>query len=241
MLSVTPDTVLKWTKKGRLAAIKTAGGHYRILRDSVLALLPPEDGLSGGRLATRERPVVPCWEYNAATGKIKENCRSCLVFKAKGSKCYEVGRLLREKGEGATCCPTDCEDCAYYKERKKRSIKVLIFTGNDNLKDALTKDSKYSRIRLQFTSCEYDCSLVVDSFHPEYVIVDCSIDPKECEELCKHLASDPRIPGIRIILAIPPGEECETELLGGIAVIDQPFNMAELEKNIEEFDALHKL
>ena len=29
-LSVTPDTVLKWIKSGKLDARRTAGGHYRI-------------------------------------------------------------------------------------------------------------------------------------------------------------------------------------------------------------------
>ena len=30
LCSVNPDTVLKWIKKGQLAATRTAGGHYRI-------------------------------------------------------------------------------------------------------------------------------------------------------------------------------------------------------------------
>ena len=30
LLSVTPDTVLKWIKNGQLPATRTAGGHYRI-------------------------------------------------------------------------------------------------------------------------------------------------------------------------------------------------------------------
>ena len=30
LCAVTPDTVLKWIKKGRLEATRTAGGHYRV-------------------------------------------------------------------------------------------------------------------------------------------------------------------------------------------------------------------
>ena len=30
LCSVTPDTVLKWIKAGRIEAQRTAGGHYRI-------------------------------------------------------------------------------------------------------------------------------------------------------------------------------------------------------------------
>ena len=42
--SVKPDTVLKWIKKGRLPAARTAGGHYRIEEQD---LLPPGSGHPG--------------------------------------------------------------------------------------------------------------------------------------------------------------------------------------------------
>ena len=32
LCSVTPDTILKWLKRGRLNGVRTAGGHYRIER-----------------------------------------------------------------------------------------------------------------------------------------------------------------------------------------------------------------
>jgi excisionase family DNA binding protein len=234
MLSVTSDTVVKWVRKGKLRAMKTAGGHYRIPRDSVLALLPGVDDFGRNN---DKRPLVPCWECNAAAGKIRENCRTCPVFRAKGGKCYEVGKILKEKRQGATCCPTDCEECSYYKEQRQRTVNVLVFTDNESL----LKESDSSRIRLQFSRCEYDCSLVVDSFRPEYVIVDCSKDLDQCEELCQHLANDPRIPGVEIILAMPPGSKTETRLRGGVAIIDQPFGISEVEKLVENFDLVRKL
>lgn len=242
LLSVTPDTILRWVKSGKLPARKTAGGHNRIPLDSVLALielykdLPAEE-----KIASLERPFVPCWEFNAAAGRIKENCRSCLVFKARGDRCYEVGVILKRNGQGATCCPTDCEECAYYKHQKQRPINVLIFTDNEALKDSLRKESRLSKLRLQFTSCEYDCSLIVDSFRPEYVVVDCAMELVKCEELCIHLANDTRIPWVKIMLAVPPDENCETALRGGIAVIDQPFNISELEGYVNGFDELRKI
>ncbi|MBI5117517.1 excisionase family DNA-binding protein [Candidatus Poribacteria bacterium] len=240
MLSVTPDTVVKWIRRGKLKAMKTAGGHYRIPHDSVASLLPAARDIADNEHMPSKRPPVPCWEYNAAAGKIKENCRSCLVFKAKGSRCYDVGRVLREKGEGATCCQTDCEECSYYREQRQRPINVLVFTDNALLRGILTKQASSTRFRFQFASCEYDCSLVVDSFRPEYVIVDCVTDLEKCEELCRHLACDPRIPGVEIILAVPRDKNIETNLVGGITVIEQPFCIADIEKRVEYFEQIRK-
>ena len=39
LCSVKPDTVLKWIKKGRLPAIRTVGGHYRVEERDVLQAL----------------------------------------------------------------------------------------------------------------------------------------------------------------------------------------------------------
>jgi excisionase family DNA binding protein len=50
LLSVTPDTVLKWIKSGRLPAIRTAGGPYRIARRDIAALMGDD---AGAQAATR--------------------------------------------------------------------------------------------------------------------------------------------------------------------------------------------
>ena len=39
ILSVTPDSILKWIKSGKLKARRTPGGHYRIPRENVVLLL----------------------------------------------------------------------------------------------------------------------------------------------------------------------------------------------------------
>jgi excisionase family DNA binding protein len=35
LISVTPDSILKWIKSGKLAAFRTPGGHYRINIDNI--------------------------------------------------------------------------------------------------------------------------------------------------------------------------------------------------------------
>ena len=39
LMSVTPDSVLKWIKSGKLEALRTPGGHYRIAKKDVETLL----------------------------------------------------------------------------------------------------------------------------------------------------------------------------------------------------------
>ncbi len=179
LLSVTPDAVLKWIKKGKLPARKTAGGHYRISLDSIKDLLDTGKG--------------PAFE-NLPAGK------------------------------------------AYYKEQSLQPVNVLIFTDSETLKKSLKEQSKYSALCLQFAGCEYDCSFVVDSFRPEYVVLDCAKGLSECEELCEHLCehlrNDPRIPGVKIMFALPPDLTDQIHPRTDVVLIKRPHHIAELESCI---------
>ncbi|MBI5117518.1 excisionase family DNA-binding protein [Candidatus Poribacteria bacterium] len=237
LLSVTPDAVLKWIKAGKLEARKTAGGHYRISLDSVQSLLKGEEASRNERGPHQKKRLVPCWEYNSIEGKIKDQCSSCLVFKAKGSKCYEVGKILKERGQGATCCPTKCEECSYYKEQGHRPISVLVHTGDSSLKGSLAKEPSPPRIRLRFTTSEYDCSVTVDCFRPEYVILDCKGKSAKCDNLCERLANDPRIPGVRIFLLLPPGMTCKTSMQENISIIERPKSVADVESLLDRIES----
>jgi excisionase family DNA binding protein len=237
LLSVTPDAVLKWIKKGKLRVRKTAGGHYRVSLDSINKLLASEEeSFSETSSSVPIKQRVPCWEFHAVDGKIKDDCRTCLIFKSRGEKCYEVGMALKKERSGATCCPTSCEDCEYFKTQKLQPVNVLVFTESDSLRDSLKKEAATSNLRLQFASCEYDCSLVVDSFRPEYAVLDCSKEITECEELCEHLRNDPRIPGVKIMIGLPPEKKGNIRGDSDIAVIQQPFHIAELEGYIADSD-----
>ena len=92
-LSVTSDTVLKWIKSGRLPAVRTAGGHYRISESDL-------DGLIGDDLGPGTSPgangFVYCWEYYAAGDEPKEDCLGCLVYRARARRCYEMSGLAAE-------------------------------------------------------------------------------------------------------------------------------------------------
>ncbi len=68
--SVKPDTILKWIKRGRLRAERTAGGHYRIQRQELEPLILRPRATAD----PRTNPVFPgnplrCWEYLGASDR----------------------------------------------------------------------------------------------------------------------------------------------------------------------------
>jgi excisionase family DNA binding protein len=133
LLMVSKGTILKWVEQRRLQARKTVDQQrYLILRDSVHELLISSSGLIE-EVVNGTRPAVPCWEYNAENGRIRGECLSCPAFRSSEKKCYQVGKLLKESGQGATCCITDCEDCSYYKYQKQRSESQLLSTTREAL------------------------------------------------------------------------------------------------------------
>jgi len=239
LLSVTRDTVLKWVKQGRLPARRTAGGHFRIPEDALQQLVSAASNPKAENTASThlEAPIY-CWEYFARDGKTQEQCRNCLVYKVKGTKCYDVSEFLKKVGFGATCCSTECEDCGYYKLGLSRSAKVLIFTDNEDLKKSLLRELQSSQIQLQFTRWDFDCSFVIDSFRPEYVIVDCENDFDRYERLVRHLKNDPRIPGAKILLAVPWPRKVVPDFREDPTVIALPFTIGELEKHLEKLHSL---
>ena len=241
LLSVTPDTVLKWIKKGKIAARRTAGGHYRIAQESIDELLSggiDASGGNGGNENNGSNSLPACWDYHSVDGRIRGQCLSCLVFKVRGSRCYEIGGLLKADGIGATCCTSECEDCAFYRERNQSPTKTLVFTDDAVFVDSLTRDAESSRLQLAFTNCEYDCSLLIDTFRPEFIVIDCAGSAEEFEEICDHLMSDPRLADAKILLALPTGEELGSGRARGAATVNHPFTLGELEIFVENYDML---
>jgi excisionase family DNA binding protein len=139
LLLVSQSTVLKWIHQNRLQARKTADKRYLVSRDSVTEFLNTSLPLIE-EIVDGSRPIVPCWEYNSEDG-ITDACLSCLVFQSGEGKCYRMGKFLKESGQGATCCPTDCEDCSYYKYHQQMSKGQLFSSAREDLKDSETQNS----------------------------------------------------------------------------------------------------
>ena len=227
LCSVTPDAVLKWVKSGRLSAMRTPGGHYRVRRDELLKMVAstrrpqsePED---------ESRPFQYCWEFNAESGQIRPECQTCLVYRARASRCYEMIRLPPEAGHAKHFCRTSCEECEYYGLLKSQRPNVLVVTDEEGQRAMLQAGEADLGYDLEFSDCEYHCSMIVEGFRPDFVVIDCMLGTRRSLDLIEHLAEDPRVPYARIILAgqrdrLP--RECDTKVF---ALIERPFTGGEL-------------
>ncbi len=237
-LSVTPDTILKWIKRGKLPAVRTVGGHYRVARECIESILRFEGERQAPARAIPFDRFVHCWEFFSNSGRVSEGCQRCLVYRARAAKCYEMSSLTRKRGFEGLFCETSCEECPYYETRQSRPLNILIITDKEELK-TLAEHPEGSRLRIRYTSCEYECSLLVDTFRPDFVVVDCVIAQEKVRQLCQHLASDPRVPGLKIILAVPPqSRETAIESFPGVCSrIKRPFSLEELEEHFERLNA----
>lgn len=230
LLSVTSDTILKWIKQGKLPAIRTPGGHYRISEEDIddyLAL-----AAKGGRSPqpSAGNGLVYCWEYFAVDGQTKLECFDCLVYRAHALKCYEMNHLSREMGYKGGSCSSDCDTCSYFRYQQNSPYSVLVITDNKKTQERLVADNSDKSLNLQFATCEYECSLLIDRFHPDFVVVDCEMQEDKCRELCHHLANDPRISGNAIILATPMKRLSIS--FPGTVRIRHPFSLDDLEKRL---------
>lgn len=203
-LAVTPDTVLKWIKQGKLSAVRTAGGHYRIPESVVVNFLnqvepPPLEP----EASVPKNGLLYCWEFFAASGKLRKECQDCLVYRAQALKCYEMNHLPKESGFKGGGPKGSCEQCAYFHHQLGRPFNLLVITDNEECRESLSKEKGSERFSLQFANCEYECSLLVERFRPDFVVVDCGMQEEKCRELCHHLANDPRLQSTLIVLATP--------------------------------------
>jgi excisionase family DNA binding protein len=230
LLSVTPDTILKWIKQEKLPALRTAGGHYRVSQEAIDALLHRPAEKPSPKTSFPPDSLMFCWEFFAQNRRVRTGCQNCLVFRAHALKCFEMNHLPKGMGFNGGLCASSCESCAYYHYHQGRPFKVLVVTDNPACRDSLTGEEGSQKIQFQFVSCEYESSMVVDRFRPDFVVVDCTMQEMKCQELCHHLADDPRIPDATLILATPPRRH-PLSIPGAIRVRN-PISLKELESHL---------
>ena len=113
IFDVEPDTVLRWIKSGDIPAIRTPGGHYRINRNVFLTKMIKDTSTKEEN--ETESPLSYCWEFNSEAGIVRDECKECIVYKSKASKCYELCNLPVSIGHAKLFCSESCNDCQYFK------------------------------------------------------------------------------------------------------------------------------
>ncbi|MFC2085007.1 helix-turn-helix domain-containing protein [Bacteroidota bacterium] len=227
LCSVTPDTILKWIKKNKIEAVKTAGGHYRIVLEKLKQYM-----VESLEYAEKEPIQINyCWEYHSQNEDVNESCRECIIFRSKAEKCYLIAGMGKDAGHAQLFCTNSCYECDFFHFVNKSPNNVLIITENDELKKQLKFDIQ-NNFTLKFSCCGYETSSIIQEFHPDYIILDESLVNSNPDEICKHLLNDPRVHGSQIVLAITK-KRTENQLPEGVcASIGIPFYASDMEECI---------
>jgi DNA-binding NtrC family response regulator len=111
---------------------------------------------------------------------------------------------------------------------------VLVVSRKNALQSAFESCIQDFDYNLEFADCEYQCSMLVEGFQPDFVIIDCSRGPVWSKEIAQHIHDDPRVPYVRIILVgdrknIPA--ECDKMIL---AFIEEPFTVSKFTNLVDD-------
>ncbi len=238
MCAVTPATVLNWIRAGRLEGIRTPGGHYRVKVEKLRPLL----GQQRTSTLKMERPTgetpLRCWEYLSDEGAIREECLACVVYRVRASFCFQIATLGIDSGHARRFCPTSCDDCAYYRRVAGLPTNVLIVSSDSELRERLEGHADES-IVLRFARNAYEASAAVETFLPAFAVVDLETTAARENGLLESLCRDPRLPGLKTVVAVNRGRSKRRGSLNGSSFvagrIEKPFDLQEIQAVINSF------
>jgi excisionase family DNA binding protein len=238
LCSVTPATVLNWIRRGHLQGVRTPGGHYRVELEKLEPLLSRKPPPSPTPAGPHQQVPMRCWEYLSVRGSIREECRRCIVFRVRAAWCFQIASLGLETGHARRFCPTSCDDCAYYRRVTSQPTNVLVVTADPDL-TRLLKEGEAGGMELRFSRSAYEASAVVESFLPAFAVVDMSTPGGRDGSLLEGLTRDPRLPGLKTLAAVDPGDAAKAGKNGVRAMVDgmieKPFDLADIQVFIDGF------
>jgi len=165
--SVTTDTVLKWIKRGKIKAYRTAGGHYRIAENEI-NYLDLKDDIDSTDIDNN----IYCWEFMSKDGTINEKCQTCLVYRTKAKTCYKLAGLEDEAGVQKSFCDISCQYCNYLKNIAKITPKLLVITENNNLINDLIATIRTDKFELCFSNSNIEKVNIANLDSPAQVLID---------------------------------------------------------------------
>ncbi len=232
LLSVSPDTVLKWVKAGKITSTRTLGGHFRIPLEALERLAGGRGDVALGKGLAEVPAYQYCWEYLSRGGSVMRECRDCITYRSRSKRCYE----LRDLPEGMGClrvyCESTCTDCDYYKMVSGHGHTVILLGENRRFFRDWDRLEDIDDIHIRFAEGEYECSAIIEKFRPDYIVIDCSLGKKRTATVVRNLFNDARIPVVRIILASRTSqltEYCDKQTCGWIT---RPFDIEQLRQCI---------
>lgn len=237
---VKADTVRKWVKRGWLQARQTAGGHHRIRRRDLAPFINAprvHDSYQIETSPTHIRLPLRCWEYLNQQGVPGDECKSCVVYRIGASRCYEVAVLDSIVGHAKRFCRRSCEECIYYRRASGFVTNVLLVTSDTDFAESVLAN-RSDEIELRVAHNSYETSALIHTFRPAFVVIDRELPKREVATLLEGLANDPRVPGLKVILAMPKGTRSKASLPEGYVVdgeIDKPFRAAQFLAVLERF------
>jgi len=240
LCSVTPDTVLKWIRKGRLEARRTAGGHFRIERRHLQTLLgPPPVAETGDQPAAGcSSAGLRCWEYLSDRGAVREECRACTVYQVGATRCFLVAGMRSDVGHARRFHGTSCESCVYYRRVKGLATNVLVVSPDERLRKHVADDGS-EKVSIRFARNGYDASTVIHDFRPAFAVVDRRLLENGDDGLLQSLSSDPRVPGLKLVLTVSRGAAARHGDLPygelAAAVVEEPLTLDKVVEVIDRF------
>ena len=229
-MCVSPDTVLKWVKAGKVKSYRTLGGHFRIPLSELN--IPSSGTAARGGLIGAPPAYQYCWEYLSGGGEVKTECKDCITYRSGAQRCYELKDLPNGMGCLNLLCDTECANCEYYRVVVKQGMNILIVSKDSTLVRDYESNMDQNGLNLKFSSNEYDTAALIQEFRPDYVVVDCAFGRNRTAQICDHLFTDIRIPIVRIILSSKNrqrGDYCDKEVFGWIK---KPFSIEQLRECI---------
>jgi len=145
--------------------------------------------------------------------------------------------LGSEIGHARRFCQSSCQDCVYYRRVNGLATNVLLITADEGLGERLGAEENDS-ITLRLARNGYEASAIIHDFRPAFAVIDEAVLDAGEAALLDSLGSDPRVAGLRIILAVPRGmgrkpDRPRNKLIGG--VIEAPFTLRQIADVIDAF------
>jgi excisionase family DNA binding protein len=238
LCAVTPATVLNWIRTGKLAGVRTPGGHYRVRREALEPMMAHRKLPFRPNGEGRRRAPLRCWEYLSDRGMVRDECLECVVYRVRATWCFQIATLGLDTGHAKRFCPTSCDDCAYYRRVKGLPTNVLVVSSDENLLDSLGREAA-DDVVLRFARNAYEASAVVEGFLPAFAVVDLEIPTAREGTLLESLGTDPRLPGLKTVVATASGRQGKANRIEKspfvVGRIEKPFDLSQIRSVIESF------